>query len=648
MAQPAIRPAVKAFAVGGFWCLFLIGFFTQWPLPLFKLAISSLLWLVLILLSVAGFGQPFVQRGLSRDVRPLEFLTFSIVIGYGIVGFLMMIAGAFGLWIPAVARVIVLAGLILQVLNAKPLLALRWDEEIPFMPAALVAIGAGASLLIAFAPVTYYDSLVYHLAMPAQYVQAHRWLPLTSLIYSAFPQQMEMLWTFGMLLANDTLANLIGWSFGVLTVLGVVGFARRFLGQRIAWYSAALLAAMPAFLLLSSGGYIDVGLTCFSFFSLYAIALWAENDNPWTLGLAGLLAGWAVGCKYTGGIPLVLGLVLILFPLLRSPAARQRLGVLYYAGAALLASAGWFLKNLYYVGNPVFPFFHQWGLAKKNPWLGGAAAGYFSGLTEYQSHKPWELLGLLWRMAAHGLDFGRGMDVLGDLGWAPLLALLPGLWLLQKKKGLRGLLLYAGLFFVVWGMTRPVLRFLLPLAPVLALLAGYVWSEFRFSVSEGFSRMLQFTIGCLMLSNLFLFFQTSNVLELFTVPLGLESRDSFLGRRLNYFAAAQFVNELSDAKRVLIVGDQRGYYYRKPILITPVFNKNPLVDWAEEAPDAAALRARLIADGISHILINRAEMKRLEPYRIFPFSDAARQRWDDVRAHLQRVYQDSSCEVLSL
>ncbi len=68
-----------------------------------------------------------------------------------------------------------------------------------------------------------------------------------------------------------------------------------------------------------------------------------------------------------------------------------------------------------------------------NPWVGEAAAGYFRGLTEYAPRSGWHLLGLLWDVAVHGLDLGGGMDVLGDLGWAPLFAFLPAVWLVQKK-----------------------------------------------------------------------------------------------------------------------------------------------------------------------------------------------------------------------
>src|ERR1019366_6290542 len=112
-------------------------------------------------------------------------------------------------------------------------------------------------------------SLVYHFPLPQAYLQAGHWIGRPELIYSAFPQTMEMIWSLGMLIAGDSFSNLLGWAVAVLGVLAVYTYAHRFFGRRTAAWAAALLATMPTYLLLSSGGYIDVGLTVFSFASFY-------------------------------------------------------------------------------------------------------------------------------------------------------------------------------------------------------------------------------------------------------------------------------------------------------------------------------------------------------------------------------------------
>src|SRR4029077_3701659 len=135
---------------------------------------------------------------------------------------------------------------------------------------------------------------------------------LPRLIYSAFPQSLEMLWTLGLLIRDDITVNLIGWSLSALLVMSVIAYARRFLDLSVGFTAAALLCLMPAFLLLSSGGYVDVGLTLFSFLAFYSICAWLSHPHPRLLIVAGLFAGWAMGTKYTGVVPAGLAGLMIL------------------------------------------------------------------------------------------------------------------------------------------------------------------------------------------------------------------------------------------------------------------------------------------------------------------------------------------------
>jgi len=74
----------------------------------------------------------------------------------------------------------------------------------------LIWAGLALSFALAFAPVNLlrFPCLSFRLArrvMPA--LTTGRPQPL---IYSAFPQNLEMLWTLGLLAGGDTVSNLIG------------------------------------------------------------------------------------------------------------------------------------------------------------------------------------------------------------------------------------------------------------------------------------------------------------------------------------------------------------------------------------------------------------------------------------------------------
>jgi len=416
--------------------------------------------------------------------------------------------------------------------------------------------------------------------------------------------------------------------------------------------AAALLALMPCVILLSSGGYVDIGLTLFCFMALYAVCVWNENPTPDWLVIGGLFAGWAVGTKYTGALPMALTGLFVAVRLWRREKQRAWIGLLMFGGSALLVFSPWLIKNTLFVGNPVFPFLYRFGIKMLNPWVNDAAAGYFAGITEYYSRPIWALPAVLWETAVNGIGFGRGVDVLGDFGWLPLIALLPGLWLCRQRSYYAKLLLIFSLaFFGFWALTRPVLRFLLPVAPLWALLAGYAWvhgvrpqaAAVRW-VSRGF-------LGAFLLSGLFLFFYTASVLSPFGVALGLEGREVYLTRMLNYYAAAEFVNtQTPENSRVYVLGDQRGYYYKRDVMISPVFSKNLMTEWANTAPDARTLFRQLKEEGITHILVNRPEFERLkEGYPSLRFNEHGQTNWDQMQSKLlSPLYHDRSCDVYAL
>ncbi|MFA5974717.1 MAG: glycosyltransferase family 39 protein [Elusimicrobiota bacterium] len=611
-------------------------------------------WLALVLWSAGGYGA-FLGRFLAFSVLgPGEQVVMSLSLGLGLFSHLMILAGLCQAWTFPGVCLLLIPGLLMShpfwisCRRLKP--SHPSIEKTSIAARGLILLGSVLALVVALAPTTYYDSLVYHLALPAEYVKAGHWVGLPNLIYSAFPQTLEMLWTAGLLLGGDALVNVLALSLGALALAALILFGRRFLNPRSALWAGALLSVMPAFLLLSSGGYVDVGLMLFSFLSFYALQLWAQKKQPPLLILSGVMAGLAMGCKYTGAIPAAIVVIFIFKESWGSPSKVLLSRLTLYGLTACATVSPWLIKNIIYVGNPVFPFFYAWGSTKLNPWVQSAAAGYFRGLTEYQPYSLTHLARLVWEITVNGLRYGGGMDVLGDFGWMPLVALLPALTLCrQRGKILSDSGLFVLLFFIPWGMSRPVLRFLMPVAPLLALLAGHAWAEGVERLPAPFRWTCRTLLTLMLVSGFCVFFTLTTVFSPFGVALGLEDRSAYLRRKLDYFAAASFVNQLPGATRLLVVGDQRGYYYEKPTGITPVFNENPLASWANAAADAEALRDRIRAQGYSHLVVNHKEMKRLEAYHLFPFSAAGQRNWDHFLSRVgKRLYQDPACEVFEL
>src|SRR6266700_3681610 len=94
------------------------------------------------------------------------------------------------------------------------------------------------------------------------------------------------------------------------------------------------------------------------------------------------------------------------------------------------------------------------------------------------------------------------------------------------------ILLYALLFFIFWGMSRPVLRFLEPLAPFLALGAAYGYEQGITRQEKGSRAVGRLFCALLLLSSAEHFLEVGDFLSLFRVPLGFESRGEYLSRKL--------------------------------------------------------------------------------------------------------------------
>jgi hypothetical protein len=654
MALPSVRPSVRNAVVLALLATLGIVYFANTPIPGFLSRLRAVLLTLIIFWTAGSLGASALRILRVNVLNRAETIVFAMALGLGLLSWIMICLGIAPLWTNKTILLLIFVLVATQRDLFKLLITTRLKDAMPAgaplltLSTTLVVAGAAISFVLALAPITYYDSLVYHLAMPAAYVRAKHWLPLTSLIYSAFPQAMEMLWTLALLLRSEITANLIGWGTAMLLLASITAFGVRFFDRRVAAVAAALIAIMPAFLLLSSGGYVDVGLTMFSFLALYAVCLSAVPNNGIAI-TAGLFAGLAIGTKYTGALPAVLcGLLLLWLRYRNSQNLVKAAGL--YAGGALLMVGPWLIKNTVFVGNPVFPFFYNWGIKALSPWVNEAAAGYFAGITEYYSRPLWALPLVLWDAAVNGMQFGRGIDVLGDFGWLPLLAFLPALWLARARPVVvRWLLAFAGGFFVLWAINRPVLRFMLPISPLLALLTGYAWvhglEKQHFLIrwtARGF-------MTAFLVSGLFLFFYTTHFLSSFGVALGIETKSDYLARKLDYYPAATFVNrELPETARLYILGDQRGYYYERETVISPVFSKNPLMEWANAATDVQELAKKLQSQGITHVLINRSEFERLKSYPYARFTEHGERNWQELQKKMKSIYRDNACEVFQV
>ncbi|MDD5628109.1 MAG: phospholipid carrier-dependent glycosyltransferase, partial [Elusimicrobia bacterium] len=300
--------------------------------------------------------------------------------------------------------------------------------------AAAGILGAlGLTFWLTWVPPHQYDSLVYHLALPAAYLRAGGLTAADLPVFAHFPQNGEMLFTVALALKSDLLAQMLMWLASALSVAWLWTMAGAEIAPEARLLGALLLATHTAVMLLASTTYIDPLVMLWTTAAVLLFWRWRRESagapRSW-LGLSAVFAGLALGAKYTAGITAgALGLILVK-DWLMGPAGgrRARAGdLVFFVGVTSAVFLPWLVKNACMAGDPVFPFFYQWFPATRAGWPAEDARRYFAVLTEYGHGGAWPraLLALPGQLLGNSLRFGGGMDVLGAMGWELLFWSLP-------------------------------------------------------------------------------------------------------------------------------------------------------------------------------------------------------------------------------
>ena len=614
-------------------------------LPALRPGILPLLLLILSAAAAAGAGRRLVAL-LTDALAEEEKTVAGVTLGLGLIALSVFCLGCFGLFKPWACSALLGLFWLVAWPEVRPMLdsmssGLRRAVERPWL-CLLIGLPLLAALWACLVPPHQYDSLVYHLKLPQEYLRVGRLHAPEGLVYSHFPQNGEMLFTLALALGSDLLAQMYVWLAAALTVVWLLSFGRR-LTPAAPW-AAVLVGTHSAVLVMSSTTYVEPLVMLWSTAAILAFEISDVGEKKGLLALSALFTGLALGTKYYAGLTALIIVLRLLY--------RRRLREsLLFSSVAVGLFAPWLVKNWMLVGNPVFPFLYQFFPATAVGWTADLASGYFSVLTEYgHAH------GLLRDLASlpvllfrNPLRFGGGMDVLGDIGWDLTLWLWPlGLWAAWKKRGPRGLALFTLLYFTGWFATGVVLRFLTALAPAMALLGAAGVADQRSRPSPLFRGLAAAAAGVLIVSHLFLALFVHGVFGSGSVLLALEDREAFLAKRLDYYPCATYARErLGQNDKVLVVGEQRGYYLPLPHRTSTVHAPNPYLRRADEASSAEDLARALRRDGYTRLLFVPREARRLGS-GLGALTERGRANWLGLESLLKTEFRGPACLVASL
>jgi hypothetical protein len=407
---------------------------------------------------------------------------------------------------------------------------------------------------------------------------------------------MEVLndWWWGALAGQLLVASFAPAAAGMIALT-----ARRIASPRAAWVAAVVYLTTPWVYRLAVIPYVE-GPLCYYHAALVWAALRAgsaavefkaeaERVQARLWGVAGLLAGGAMACKYPALISAVVpfGLIALVEAFRRRSA---RVALAFGLGWAVVMTP-WLGRNLIDTGNPVYPLAYNvfggshWDPARDAKWA--------------SAHGPRSV-------SAEALARSL-VDVAGRSDWqsplylalAPLALARPGS---RRQAGaLWGYVAY--LFLTWWLLTHRLDRFWLPLLPALAVLAGLGADWTRHWV---WSTLLGLLLALTLLINLS---YCSTALVGFNEWTGdLLALRKRVPRLLNP-PLVQLDETLPDGARALLVGQAAVFHLNRPIVYNTVFNEETFETLTRDRTPAQ-VRQDLKARGITHVYIDWYEIAR--------------------------------------
>lgn len=497
-----------------------------------------------------------------------------------------------------------------------------------------------------------YDVLEYHLAVPKIFWEQGRITFLPNNVYSNFPLSSEMLSLLMMALRGNPIEASF-MAVAVNTGLAALFIAAAWLAGRCFSPKAGLVAgilagATPWVAYLAGVAYTEIGMLALGMCALAALLrIAARSDSPvgspragwptfseggFTIGvrelltpskheseqeprtrlpvserwalLAGILAGLACGFKYTA-VPLVAApIAILLFVITRSPSGLLRSLLLYGLGA-LLAFSPWLIRNTINTGDPFFP-------------LAYSVFGDRSGTWDEELNARWR--------KAHGSALAEQTEdaILtrawqrtgGDFRVGAILLVLAGAGILRRRdRWTVALLLVLAWQLAVWMVaTHLYARFATVILVPLIILGGRSAEDSRIRTAP--PAITWIVIGLLIAGSTWNLYRLGKLYYDHT-RIGGAALDAY--GRTDWFTTGQWpgmeyvgaINKLPDQARVMLIGEARTVYIRRPCDYAVVFNRHPFAEAVDRIQAPAARLRWLQQRGTTHLLVHWGEIIRL-------------------------------------
>lgn len=576
-----------------------------------------------------GLGRrllPIVQtQDREAQLPTLERSTLQFALGAGAISLVWLVLGILGLYRFPLAAPLLAGGIFLVRSDALAWyrgLGALWDcwrsaGRLEKLLALFSGVLIAYQFFIALAPPLKWDALAYHLQLPRQYLDAGRFFFTPENPYWGHPQLVEMLNTFAMSFHRAETAALLGWSTGVMFLLGLLGCTNTLLARltgeqhssNAGWVAVTAVVAGATFRYMLAWSYTDLFSALFGLAALIAFYEWLEQRRPAWFLWAAVFSGLAIGTKWTSGI-VALAIFIAALALRRQSKLSARL---WFAGgaAAFLVVAPWLLKNLLVTGSPLYPYIIA------TPWYDAARLASADEAAAI-AIEWWQHILLPFSSTWIGIEGAVGFSA--DLGPLLLLFAAPGFIRFRRTPQAQVMGILLGITAFGLGVASLKYTHLMQTRLYFAALAaaaipcGWGWDWLQKQVIQGVRLRRIFSAVILLVLGL-TFWQDSYstaMLSPLHILVGTQTRQAYLENALGSTQAAmQKLAALPASAQTLMLWEPRGFY-------APLNTQADL--WIDrwrtdrrELGTAPAILQRWKEKGYTHLLVYQRGVELIRP-----------------------------------
>ncbi len=491
-------------------------------------------------------------------------------------------------------------------------------------------------------PETFYDSLNYFLGMPSFWLFRHGISDNPTHLLSGYFHGGSLFFMNGFVLSGTEGAKVLNATVLAWIALLAASWIREIAGFPAAVAAGVAVSTFPLLYLNSWAVRVDGLLTLTLLLFFYGLEKAVQHSRrkkagpaapAWTLA-TGILAGLALSIKPTAVVGISAAFLACLWQGEWGFFKNKKTGLIL-AGCGLLEVGPWLLKNALFTGNAFFPYAISWMGGRQFP-----HQGYERLLGENRQFLPmdhglWSVLTLPWRLTLP--QWGDGQFI-GPL----LLAFLPVFLVLRPSNGsLRFLAKTMALSFLLGLGLSHMLRFSMP-AFVLALmvLSALLAADKR----KGWGMIWVVSVAaCAVLCFGKYVDLSAGYYDGAGIWSGKEGRESYLDRKLlnSYEPLARWTGDHLPAEaELLIVGDARGVYYRRPYYANSAFDAPFLAEAARREKGPEGILRRLRELGVTYLAVNIPEgLRTSKDYRQYELRPEEWKRLNEFLAGgLEPVY----------